>query len=340
MYKLVFYYAGVNRAGSEIALLRYLKQLKSTKGMLLAYGDRSTDLSMLDEFKKYIEVKKIDVNSNIEADVAVNGMISRFTSDIFNAIKAKKKIFWVQMNPKKHGNYMDFERYDCYLTTSEYVRSIILESDKAKGKSICVAQPIVDAKEIRSLAIEKLDLKPNSICTIARVCPEKGYDYYIEIAKRLKKKNIDFKWYMIGFTSEEQDSYDEKLRKIIKENDLVNNIIFVGVVKNPYMYLKNSKINILLSKDEAWGLAVNEARILEVPSIASNNSALKEQIKNGVDGYLVDLPESDSDYEMIVNKIIELLNNESLYESMVKELKKYKDNTQEIVKKMSEFFNI
>ena len=92
----------------------------------------------------------------------------------------------------------------------------------------------------------------------------------------------------------------------------------------------------MLSKDEAWGLAVNEARVLAVPSIASNNSALKEQIHDGVDGYLVDLPQNESDYQRIVSRVEELIDNHELHTQMVEQLKSYQDTTANSVKAMDE----
>lgn len=339
MVDIVFFYSGINRAGSEIALLRYLKNTKINAKMLLVYGNRATDDAMVDEFKKVIEVRKMEEGEEIKCKVAVNCMISRHPNVMFDSIQAEKRIFWVQMNPKKHGNYMDFEKYDVYLTTSQYVSDIIGESEKTRGKKIYLSAPIVDTKEIRNLSTQTQDtLKENEInfVSIARVCPEKGYDYMLEIAKRLKQDGYHVKWYMIGFIDDSQQEYLQHLKTFIEENELNDTIIFMGAMNNPYKYLKRAYLNVLLSVDEAWGLAVNEARVLGIPSMASNNSALKEQIQDGVDGYLVNLPQNESDYTQIVDRVEQLIDNENLHSQMVEKLKEYEDTTEKSVKEMDQ----
>ena len=117
-----------------------------------------------------------------------------------------------------------------------------------------------------------------------------------------------------------------------------SNLIFIEPNDNPYKYLKHAYINILLSKNEAWGLVVTEGKVLGIPCIVSNNSALKEQIVNGVNGYLVDLPEKEEDYEIIIDKVLTLINNKELYNNMVNNLKKYQSNLLEIVKETDACF--
>lgn len=341
MYKTIFFYSSINRGGSELALLRYLKNTKKLKNSLLVYFKDTSDINMINEFKKVIEVKKIKENEKLITETAVNCMISTTENGFFNKIKANKYILWVQVNPKIYSNYKDFDKYDSFLTTSNYIKSLVLEYPGIENKNIYLANPIVDFDEIKRKSEEYQDvLKDDTInlVTIARVSHEKGYDYVVEIAKRLKEKNINFKWYMFGFISEKEKEYYNNLLKEIKENNISDNIIFMGALENPYKYLKDAYINILLSKNEAWGLVVTEAKVLGIPSIVSNNSALKEQIQDGINGYLVDLPELDSDYDNIVNKIELLINDKKLYKDIKNNLKNFKSNIYEIVKETDKCF--
>lgn len=268
-------------------------------------------------------------------------MISTTENGFFNKIKANKYILWVQVNPKLYSNYKDFDKYDRFLTTSNYIKEIVLEYPNINKSNIYLANPIVDFEDIRTKSKESQNILSNediNFITIARISHEKGYDYNIEIAKRLKKLNINFKWYMIGFVSKKEEEYYNNLLKIIKENNLVDNIIFIEPSDNPYKYLKHAYLNILLSKNEAWGLVVTEGKALSKPCIASNNSALKEQIQDGNNGYLVDLPEKEEDYDIIVNKIIKLIKNKKLYNSMVNNLKSYNNNMEKIVEETDSCF--
>ena len=343
MYDIVFFYSSINRGGSELALLRYLKNTKKqiNKNIILTYFKDTSDINMINEFKEIIEVKKLKEGESIKTKTAINCMISTTENGFFNKILAEKYILWVQVNPKIYSNYKDFDKYDSFLTTSNFIKNLVLEYNGIKGKTIYLANPIVDTKDVLEKSKEQQDIlkdTDNNIITIARVTNEKGYDYIIEVAKRLKLRNIDFKWFMLGFISEKEKEYYFKLKEIIKENKLEDNIIFMGVHKNPYKYLKHAHINVLLSKGEAWGFSITEAKILRIPSIASNNSALKEQIEDGINGYLVDLPETDLDYEIIVDKIQKLIEDKETYNNMVNNLKNYQVDLENIVKITDECF--
>lgn len=341
MYDVAFFYSSINRGGSELALLRYLKNTKKAKNAVLVYFKDTSDNEMIDEFKNVIKVKKLSEGESISAKTAVNCMISTTENGFFNKINSSKHILWVQVNPELYSNYKDFEKYDSFLTTSLYIKGLVLKHPSAKNKKIYLANPIVDFNEIKNKSLESqniLDDNDINLITIARVSHEKGYDYNIEIAKRLKQKGINFKWYMLGFVSQKEEQYYSNILNIVKENNLENNLIFMGAHENPYKYLKHAKINILLSKNEAWGLVVTESKALSIPSIVSNNSALKEQIQDGINGYLVDLPENDEDYNIIVGKIIELLNNETLYKKMVQNLKDYEFDVNKIVEETDNCF--
>lgn len=341
MYDVVFFCSSINRGGSELSLLRYLKLTKKSYNALLVYYKDTSDMQMIEEFQEVIKVKKITEGEIIKAKVGVNCMISTTSSAFFDMISANQYILWVQVNPKIYGNYRDFDRYDKFLTTSQYIKDIVLKYPNVIDSNVYLANPLVNAIDIKMKSEESQDIINNNnfnIITLARITSEKGYDYILEIAKRLKLRNIEFKWYMLGFVSPKEEEYYQKLLQMIEENNLTNNIFFLGVCENPYKYLKQANINILLSKDEAWGLALTEAKILKVPSIVSNNSALKEQISDGIDGFLVDLPKVGSDYDFIVNKIIDLIVNKDLYNKVVSNLEKFRINEEKIIYEVDKCF--
>jgi len=341
MHDVVFFYSSINRGGSELALLRYLKNTNKANNAMLVYFKDTSDLEMIGEFKKVIKVKKLLEGESVDAKTAVNCMISTTENGFFNKIKADKYVLWVQVNPEIYSNYKDFDKYDKFLTTSLYIKDLVLKYPGIDSNNVYLANPLVDFDDIRKKAEQSqcvLKKGTNNLITIARVSHEKGYDYMIEIAKILKNRGIDFKWYMLGFVSKKEEEYYQNIKKIIKKYNLEDNLIFMGAHENPYKYLKHADINVLLSKNEAWGLVITEAKALGIPSITSNNSALKEQIQNGENGFLVDLPQSEKDYEIIADKIQELIENKKLYACMVNKLKTYEYNVQKIVEETDKCF--
>ena len=341
MHDVVFFYSSINRGGSELALLRYLKNTKKAKKSLLVYFKDTSDNEMIEEFKKVIDVKKISEDEVINTNVAVNCMISTTENGFFNKLKANEYVLWVQVNPELYSNYKDFEKYDRFLTTSDYIKSLVLKHPSVKDKKIFLANPIVDLEEIKNKSKEKqniLEKDTINLMTIARVSHEKGYDYIVEIAERLRKRNINFKWYMLGFVSKKEEKYYNNLLDIVNKKGLKDNLIFMGAHENPYKYLKDAYMQILLSKNEAWGLVVTEAKALKIPSIVSNNSGLKEQIEDGINGFLVDLPSDDLDYDKITDKIELLIKDKELYNKIVNNLENFTIDIDKIVEETDKCF--
>jgi len=73
-----------------------------------------------------------------------------------------------------------------------------------------------------------------------------------------------------------------------RENQL-QNVVFVGNVKNPMELLSAADVMILPSESESFGLAALEAMACGVPVISSNAGGLPELNRNGVSGLMSDV---------------------------------------------------
>lgn len=345
MKKIAFYFNTIKRSGSEIALLRYLKLNKNNTDSVLIYSNfKETDSTMIDEYKKYIDVHLVQNEKAYETIVAVNCSIYDVDEELFINVKAKKYVFWAQVNPNNMPILNDkrkLEKYNTFLATSEYIRDALIEKNEYTKDKIYVANPIICSKEILEMSNESqrlIDNKTFNIITIARYTPSKGYQYNIEIAKKLKNMGVNFKWYNFGFVHKSREEFYREINNKIKKYDLSKQYILKDNCKNPYKYLARSNLNVLFSKDEAWGLVISEAKVLGVPNIASNNSAIKEQIINNVNGYLVDIPSKESDIDNIANKIKYLYENEYILNKMKENLKLYTQDEENIVAIMNKCF--
>ena len=80
------------------------------------------------------------------------------------------------------------------------------------------------------------------------------------------KRNIDFKWFIVG------SSYYEELENKIKSmfTKYGDRFVFLGMKQNPYKILKQCDYLVQLSDDETWGLTITEAKLLNVPCIISD----------------------------------------------------------------------
>lgn len=147
----------------------------------------------------------------------------------------------------------------------------------------------------------KYNAKSNIIMSSGRLTYQKGFDLLLEIAKKLKEKTTDFKWIILG------DGEDRnKLEKLINDYKLTNLVELKGRVKNISDYYQMSKMFVLTSRFEGFGLVIAEAKSYDLPIISFNcDCGPDELVKNNINGYLID----DFNIDEMGNKIYELLNN-------------------------------
>ena len=65
------------------------------------------------------------------------------------------------------------------------------------------------------------------------------------------------------------------------------NIDRIGSKENPFPYMKNSDFIIVLSDFESWGNSITESLIIGTPVIATNFDTAHEQIKDGINGWIL-----------------------------------------------------
>ena len=146
----------------------------------------------------------------------------------------------------------------------------------------------------------------NNILSVGRLMSQKGFDLAISAASILKKRNMDFHWYIVG---------DGELRKDL-ENQIENEGIqseftILGIKENPYPYIKACTIFAQTSRYEGKSVVLDEAKILAKPIVVTNYATVNDQIIDRREGIVVDMTP-----EGIANGIAELLGNKQLRKSL------------------------
>lgn len=144
------------------------------------------------------------------------------------------------------------------------------------------------------------------ISIVARLEEIKGHEYFIDAAKLVAEKGYDVKFVIAGTGSRE-----EYLKSYVHENQ-VENVVFLGFVKDVAKLNNITYLQVNTSSYEAFGLAVLEGMRIGIPAVVSNCGGNPEVTKDGITGYVV----NGQNAEEFANKIIHLINDEETYKKM------------------------
>jgi glycosyltransferase involved in cell wall biosynthesis len=162
---------------------------------------------------------------------------------------------------------------------------------------------------------EKIEVKNNLnitekkiILSVGQLIYRKGYDILIEALKNIDQ---EIGVYIVG------GKPSKKLLKLKQKYNL-KNIQFVNFVDNKTLsqYYMAADLFILPTREDIWGLVINEAMARALPIITTDRcGAGIELIKDGVNGYIV----KSENVESLQLKINELINNQKLLNKMASE---------------------
>lgn len=276
--------------------------------------------SFMLSYEKYI-IKKNYLEFSKDREIVIDFKSGDFLKliNLENGVD-KKRICWL------HGEITKLNKYE---KRKKFLRENLNKCDKV----ICICEDMKNGviKEIPELKekleviynpfdIEKIKIKSNDyseikdnekkllednyIIMVSRLDNvQKDFDTLIKAFKTVNQKRKDIKLYLLG-----EGPDREKIENVIKDEDLQEYIKLLGVKKNPYSWIKGSKLLVHSSRYEGFGLVLVEALILGKVVISSNcKVGPREILDNGKYGSLVEV----GDYNSMAQEILELLQENS-----------------------------
>ena len=148
----------------------------------------------------------------------------------------------------------------------------------------------ISNEEKKTLKTE-LDLNIDKIyvITVGQFIERKGFDLLLEAWNKLDGKNAEL---IIVGGGDDRPKYEA----FIAENKLTNVTIIDFLAKEAlYDYYKASDIFILPTREDVWGLVVNEAMACGLPVVSSDNCvAAQELIEQGENGFIYPVYDIDA----------------------------------------------
>lgn len=186
-------------------------------------------------------------------------------------------------------------------------------------------------------------IKRHSIFINQAYYPLKGFHNVICGLKMLKDKYPDLSIKISGNNIIKdkkilQSGYGNYIYKLLKKNNLINSVKFVGLLSELEIIdaLKESNVYLQTSSLENSSNSLGEAMILGVPSVASFVGGTNDIILDKEEGFLYDYRDPDIIYEYISD----IFDNDELALKLSKNAKRHAEKTHSINNNVEELLKI
>jgi glycosyltransferase involved in cell wall biosynthesis len=208
--------------------------------------------------------------------------------------------FIAGFNPYSLGMLFYCKKAIKVISVSDHLIKKFRFSKYIRDKHITIPN-FVDLSNVKELAGEMPQEKTYDLCYFGRLDHQKRPWVFLSIVKKLVKTHPEMKVVMIG-----DGVLNNETRTLAKEMGLLETIEFTGFIKNPFEFVKKSKLLVMTSLYEGHCLVVIETLSLGLPVIASRVPGLIDDVDDSC-GKLCD------DEEAFCKAILELLGNDELY---------------------------
>jgi len=230
---------------------------------------------------------------------------SCFSAKIHSLLKSKLVITWHEVWGSYWYEYLGrkgvlgkvVEQMTAKLTDNNIAVSEKTKRDlKGMVKNVEVIPNGIDFDRIQRV---KKSVESDLIF-VGRLIKEKNVDVLIKAVKLIKEEMPDVSCFIIGDGPERK-----RLEKLICDFDVEDNIKLLGFLEihdDVISFMKSSKVFILPSTREGFGIVTLEANACGLPivTIDHERNAAKELIKEGTNGFLCGLKEEEISERIIL----------------------------------------
>lgn len=333
-------------SGAENVACQIINGFQNDKNFQMIYCSPSgtNEISLAERKINYLKLGKFDYKS-------IKKAIKEFEPDIIHAHDIKASVMASLICGKKikiishiHSNHENMRKVNIKTLIFNYFSKNFFKiiwvsqsafdnyifKNKIKEKSIVLYNVINKEEVVNSIEKDNKNYDTFDIIYLGRLTYAKNPERLIEIIRDIKTRGYNIRVVIVGI-----GELYENVEELIDKYKLNENVKLFGYVTNPYKILNSSKILVMTSRYEGTPMCALEAIALGKPIISTITDGLVDIIEDGKTGFL-----SNSNSE-IAEKIIELLNNERKYKSMVDNVKIKNDeinNIEDYCERMREFY--
>ncbi len=189
---------------------------------------------------------------------------------------------------------------DAVICVSNSIKEYIQKNYNTNSEIITIIPRGIDLKLFNLSNIDKSFIKDFKnvynleskfiISSVGRVTQLKDYETFIKAISIIKKEKTEVKALIVGGVRSDKEDYLSSLKKLIKELNLEENIIFTGSQsKIAEIYALSDVVVSSSKKPESFGRAVAESIALNTPVIATNHGGVKDIIIENKNGYFFEV---------------------------------------------------
>ena len=172
------------------------------------------------------------------------------------------------------------------IAVSRSVKDFTMKTEKVRGDKIRVLYNFIHVENPQKSNPDfHLDLPLEDkyvMIVMARLHHTKAHALLLEAMEKLQSEGMNDLFLLVLGEGEER----ENLEQYAKEHGLEDKVHFCGVQKNVYDYIKKSRLLVLPSKIEGFGLAFLEAHYCRVPVLGSDIPVIREVLHEGENGVI------------------------------------------------------
>ena len=291
---------------------------------------------------KSIFLEKLSKLGKIDLIIDFDGGLK----SILDNLKAEKKIIWIHSSIRKHkqdnkskiSRYgEELKKYDKIIAICKEMNEEIKELYPFLSSEIEYIYNPLDCNNIieqgnenieKMTSYEKELIERDYFLAVSRLdTVQKDFETLIEGYSILKNKGIKEKLYIIG-----EGNGRVKIEKMIEEKNSGEDVILLGEKKNPYVWMKHSKLFIHSSKYEGFGVVLLEALMMDKFIVSSNcPTGPTEILTNPKAGELFNV----GDANQLAEKVLKVLYDKDYQKELLKniQLKKKEFELSEIAQK-------
>lgn len=248
--------------------------------------------SKLVGYRRFAEHLAAKQYEHRQFDVAINYLEIESPEFLLNNISAKSYFQWIHTDVK---NMDPPNALDKYLPSYRKMDAIFCVADSARVSFVSMYPALslkthtlynfFDAEAILKKASNPFAFSSERpvLLSVGRMTPQKKYLRFLDVLAKLRDEGYTFSWHVLG-TGADLDIIEQR----VAELRLSEYVFLDGLTDNPYQYMVACDLFVLPSGWEGFPTVTIEAKLLHKPVLATDVSGIREQLKDGVTGLIVE----------------------------------------------------